>query len=119
MLTATEASPSDLSLDPRLTAAIERMERDLGHSWRVVELARIASLSPSRFAHAFRDRLGETPRRYLERRRLEEAALRLRATALSAQRIAAEFGFADLAHFSRRFRLRYGAMPGRWRRQMS
>jgi len=102
-------------LDPRLRLVIERVARDLAHPWDVDAMAAIAGWSPSRFAHRFRDDLGETPRAFVERLRLDRGRQLLVATAMTVQAIAAEVGFDDPFHFSNRMRAVTGRSPTEWR----
>ena len=106
----------DGRLDARLSAAIDRLCRDLSHPWDVDALAEVAGLSPSRFAHRFRTELGETPRRFIERTRIARARQLLIGTDLPVQDIASAVGFGDPFHFSRRFHALTGAPPTQARR---
>jgi AraC family transcriptional regulator, arabinose operon regulatory protein len=108
---------SDGRLDPRLRIVIDRIARDLAYPWNVEALADISGWSPSRFAHRFRDALGETPRAFVERLRIDRARGLLTASALSIQAIAAEVGFDDPFHFSNRMKAVTGKSPSAWREQ--
>jgi AraC-like DNA-binding protein len=57
-------------------------------------------------------RIGLGPKWLIRRRRLQEAADRLRDTDAELAGIAAELGYADQAHFTRDFRLATGMTPG-------
>jgi AraC family transcriptional regulator, arabinose operon regulatory protein len=107
------ASPAhrDGRLDPRLRLVLERCSRDLSHPWSIEALAAIADLSPSRFAHLFAASLGESPRRYVERIRLERAHQLLRTTDWPVSRIAETVGFTDPFHFTNRFHAVIGTTP--------
>lgn len=61
---------------------------------------------------------GETPARYVRRRRLEAAhrELRRRGTGVSVAAVAHGWGFGDSATFSRAFRAAYGVSPDEVRR---
>ncbi len=78
-------------------------------------MARVASrfgLSEGYFFRAFRRRTGSTPRAYLARLRLEQAALLLRQSALPVARVARLVGYADPLYFSRAFSRHFGSPPG-------
>jgi AraC family transcriptional regulator of arabinose operon len=97
--------------DPRILAAADAVCRDLAAEWDVAAMAAAAGMSASRFAHRFRADLGETPRRWIERRRIERGRELLLATALPIQDIAAAVGFSDPFHFTTRFKALTGAAP--------
>ncbi|MDL9946978.1 helix-turn-helix domain-containing protein [Gordonia sp. ABSL11-1] len=59
-------------------------------------------------------RLGLTPKWLIQRRRLHEAAERLRGPDTTLAMIAAELGYADEAHLVRDFRTVTGLTPGRF-----
>lgn len=61
-----------------------------------------------------RRRLGLSPKWLIQRRRLHEAADRLRDTERSLAQLAVELGYADQAHFVRDFRTVTGMTPGRY-----
>ena len=54
---------------------------------------------------------------WIMRRRLDRARGRLADPDLAIAAVARECGFADMAHFSRRFRQAYGISPRQWRAQ--
>lgn len=57
-------------------------------------------------------RIGLHPKWLIQRRRLQEAAARLRTDSGDLARVAAELGYADQAHFTRDFRTVTGLTPG-------
>ncbi|MYR07846.1 helix-turn-helix domain-containing protein [Gordonia sp. SID5947] len=59
-------------------------------------------------------RLGLTPKWLIQRRRLQEAAERLRESGTTLATIAAELGYADEAHLVRDFRTVTGMTPGQF-----
>ncbi|UJA21873.1 helix-turn-helix transcriptional regulator [Thermoleophilia bacterium SCSIO 60948] len=81
-------------------------------------LARIANCSRAHFIRAFGAAFGETPHRYLQRRRIERAMWMLRERAeLSVTEVSLEVGFASLGSFSRTFAAIVGASPSEYRRR--
>lgn len=82
---------------------------------RIEDMARRANLSPSRFNAVFKEQYGVTPHQYLLDMRISHARELLRNTDLSQEQIAAYCGFADVHHFSKRFRKMMGVPPGRYR----
>src|SRR5438445_9813965 len=66
-------------------------------------LARIAHVSQAHFIRTFRATFGETPHRYLQRRRVERAMYLLRATDRSVTEVCLDVGFTSLATLSLSF----------------
>ena len=104
-------------LTARQRAAVERhLRAHLSRQIPVAELAEVAGLSESWFAHRFKQQFGETPQRWQSRLRLEAARAMMADPALSLAEIAHATGFADQAHLSRLFRAAFGQPPSVWRR---
>jgi len=70
----------------------------------VKQLSEKANLSPSRFAHLFRQQVGTTPVKYLEQYRMEKARQLLLSSQKAISEIAEEVGFNCPFYFSTRFR---------------
>lgn len=83
----------------------------------VAALARMASLSPAHFSRTFRRVFGETPHRYLQRRRVERAMFWLRSTDRPVTEICFAVGFSSLGTFSRTFSQIVGESPVAYRRR--
>jgi AraC family transcriptional regulator len=78
-------------------------------------LAARAGWSPYHFHRAFRRFVGETPKQYTQRLRLERAAAKLVTGAEPIVSIAASAGFASHAVFTRAFRRHFGRTPADYR----
>jgi AraC family transcriptional regulator len=92
------------------------IDANLSASLSCEALARLARLSVSYFARAFKCTFGCSPHVFLMRRRMERAqGLMLKTNAPLAQ-IALDCGFADQAHLSRLFLQFTGERPASWRR---
>lgn len=88
----------------RLLRARDAMNRRYAEPLDVPTLARIAHVSEAHFIRTFRATFGETPNRYLQRRRVERAMFLLRSTERSVTDICMDVGFSSLGTFSRVFR---------------
>ncbi len=95
----------------RMLRARDEMDRRYAEPLDVPTLAAIAHLSASQFGRVFRDVYGETPHRYLQRRRVERAMTLLRQTDRPVTDIAWDVGFASLGTFSRTFSNIVGCSP--------
>ncbi|MGM0348916.1 helix-turn-helix domain-containing protein [Streptomyces sp. Adlamb9] len=101
----------------RMLRARDTMDRDYARPLDVPALARVAHVSPAHFARTFRATFGETPHRYLQRRRVERAMYLLRETDRSVTDIAFEVGFGSPGTFSRTFRDIVGSSPRAYRKE--
>jgi AraC-like DNA-binding protein len=91
------------------------MDRHYAEPLDVQAVAAVACLSEAHFIRSFRSCFGETPHRYLQRRRVERAMFLLRETARSITDICFDVGFTSLGTFSRTFREIVGETPSRYR----
>jgi AraC-like DNA-binding protein len=89
----------------------------VGSAAEVPALARIAHVSEAHFIRTFRATFGETPNRYLQRRRVERAMFLLRSTDHSVTDVCMAVGFSSLGTFSRVFRDVVGEPPSAYRRR--
>jgi AraC family transcriptional regulator len=99
----------------QLRRSIEYMQAHLTEDISLVEVAKIAKLSQSQFARAFRDSTYLPPYRYILQARIQRGQQMLAATNLSISEIATSVGFADQSHFTKTFCRFVGATPKRWR----
>ena len=72
-------------------------------------------MSPAHFSRQFRATFGETPHRYLQRRRVERAMELLRETDRPVTEICLDVGFHSLGTFSRVLREIVGESPSSYR----
>lgn len=103
----------------RLLRARDVMDRDYARPLDVPALARVAFMSPAHFSRTFRATFGETPHRYLQRRRIERACALLRDTTRTVTDIADAVGFDSLGTFSRTFSAIVGRSPTAYRQAAS
>ena len=101
----------------RMLRARDAMDRDYARPLDIETLAKIAFVSEAHFIRTFRATFGETPHRYLQRRRVERAMYLLRETDRSVSEICLDVGFTSLGTFSRTFTEIVGDPPTtyRWR----
>jgi transcriptional regulator GlxA family with amidase domain len=97
--------------------ARDAMDRTYAQPLDVPALARIALVSEAHFIRTFRATFGETPHRYLQRRRVERSMFLLRETERSVTDICMDVGFSSLGTFSRTFREIVGESPVTYRKR--
>lgn len=91
------------------------MDRAYAEPLDVPAIAAVAHISPAHFSRLFRRVFGETPHRYLQRRRVERSMFLLRETDRSVTDICFDVGFTSLGTFSRTFRRIVGETPSGYR----
>jgi transcriptional regulator GlxA family with amidase domain len=101
----------------RLLRARDAMDRTYAQPLDIPSLAAIACVSEAHFIRAFRATFGETPHRYLQRRRVERSMFLLRATDRSVTDVCLDVGFSSLGTFSRTFRDIVGCSPSEYRQR--
>jgi len=101
----------------QIRKTVEYMEANLLEDIRLGDLAKIAGLSSSRFARAFKTSMGLTPHRWLVEQRIHRAK-RLMVNNRKPISVAANLaGFASQSHFTKAFRRVTGTTPGLWLRK--
>lgn len=95
----------------RIDDAKREIDREFATDLTVEGLADACGLTPSHFSVVFRARFGISPRRYIIRRRLEEALWLMQDATLQLSRIAELVGYDDYPQFSRIVRDRFGSSP--------
>jgi AraC-like DNA-binding protein len=102
-------------LNRRLLRARDAMDRAYAEPLDVPAVAAVAHVSEAHFIRTFRAAFGETPHRYLQRRRVERSMFLLRETDRSVTDICFDVGFNSLGTFSRLFHEIIGETPSSYR----
>ena len=100
-----------------LLRARDAMDRAYAQPLDIPTLARIAHVAEAHFIRTFRATFGETPHRYLQRRRVERSMFLLRETSRSVTDICLDVGFNSLGTFSRTFHEIVGESPAAYRKR--
>jgi len=104
-----------VALLAHLRRARDHIDRNYREPLDLDGLARVAGLSKYHFARSFEAAYGETPIRYLTRRRIERAQDLLRVANLTVTEVCMAVGFTSLGSFSARFSLLVGESPTAYR----
>src|SRR5690349_1818813 len=104
-------------LNRRLLRARDAMDRAYADPLDVSAIAAVAHMPEAHFSRSFRATFGETPHRYLQRRRVERATFLLRETDRNVTEVCFDVGFTSLGTFSRTFREIVGETPSDYRLQ--
>ena len=111
--TRTRPVPSELL--PHLRRAHDHIDRNYAESLDLDALASVAGVSKFHFVRCFEATYGDTPMRYVTRRRIERAQDLLRAANLTVTEVCVLVGFSSLGSFSTRFRQFVGESPTAYR----
>ena len=101
--------------DPKIAQVISAIHAKPAYLWSVKELAKLVSLSPSRFAARFTQIMDASPMMYVTRWRMYLASRLLNDTRLGIDLISSQVGYENVAAFSRAFKRNIGSAPGVWR----
>lgn len=112
----TMPNPAHRSLEEMIPLLVE-VQRDLDEELDLDTLARRFGHSPFHFHRRFKEVVGETPRQYVQRLRLEKAAYKLQITNARILDISLALGFDNHETFTRAFRKHFGCPPSRYREE--
>ncbi len=93
----------------------DHIDRAYAEPLDVAALAALVHVSPDHLVRTFRRVFGETPHRYLQRRRLERAMLLLATTDLPVTDVCLAVGYESLGAFSELFSSVVGCSPSAYR----
>jgi AraC-like DNA-binding protein len=107
--------PVAAELLPHLRRARDHIDRHYRTDLNLDRLAGVAGVSKYHFVRCFEATYGDTPMRYLTRRRIERAQDLLRGANLTVTEVCMLVGFSSLGSFSSRFRRLVGESPVAYR----
>lgn len=117
LVAASEAGRSqrDLIAPVALARVVRHVEARLTEPIEVAELADVAGLSTAHFSRVFTSATGDTPHRFVMKRRVCRARGMLAAHDASLAEIAVRSGFSNQSHLSTAFAREVGLSPARYR----
>jgi AraC-like DNA-binding protein len=120
VLAALRGSPVSMKAttvrdERRVATAMRFIELNFRRPLSLEELSVFVGISPYHFLRTFKQVAGLTPHQFILRRRLREAALRLRTTGEPILDIAMDVGFGDLSNFNHTFRASFETTPTNYR----
>lgn len=99
----------------RMLRARDAMDVTYAEPLDIAKLAALAYTSEAHFIRTFKETFGETPHRYLQRRRIERAMFLLRRSDQAVTDVCFDVGFTSLGTFTRTFRDIVGETPTEYR----
>jgi AraC-like DNA-binding protein len=107
-----------LMLMQTLSPALRMIEDLLEAKLSIETLSAACGLSVHRFGVLFKQTLGDSPHRFILKRRMEKAMSLLAHSRLSVSQIAVQLGFHDQPHFTRSFKGFAGQSPAFYRKDI-
>lgn len=100
----------------RINKTLDYIDSNIENPMTLGELASVANFSKYHFNRIFHSIVGETPFQFIQRVRIERAAmLMLTNRKMTVSEVALRCGFTDLSVFSRNFKASFGVSPTRYR----
>jgi transcriptional regulator GlxA family with amidase domain len=100
--------------DVAFSHLVDWIRAHLAETLDIDRLAARAGMSPRHFHRRFTDTVGETPARFVETLRLDQAR-QLLSMARSLKEVAGQVGYASQGQFTKAFVRRFGVSPGLFR----
>lgn len=112
-----KAPESDLNT-ARIAHVISLINSRIDSDMPLKEMAKLAHMSESYFAHVFKDIAGTSPKRFFIDKKLSKAKELLSQTSKSVREIALELGYDNPQYFSRLFKQECNCTPGEYRKNV-
>lgn len=97
--------------DGRIRRALDYLDQRACERVTVGEVAKQVAMSPSHFAHRFREVVRMSPMQYVKHVRLQKARLQMLGEGMGAAEAANAVGYASASHFTRDFKGYFGEPP--------
>ncbi len=104
--------------DPRMRRLESWMDGHLSSAPTAGEMAGVCGLGPRTFHRAFVKAFGLTPRKLLQRKRVEKVRQLLRDADVSVEKAVAAVGVSDVPSFRKVFQRELGLSPAEYRRRL-
>lgn len=101
--------------DAKIASLQQWLEKNYHEDLPVETMARKAAMSRRTFERRFKSATGDSPRRYLQRVRVENAKIMLEIGTDSFEKITCRVGYEDTSSFRRIFQKNTGLTPSRYR----
>lgn len=96
--------------------AVEYIAAHYEKNITITDIAAVLGVSRSHFYRVFVKRMGQPPKVYLERYRIQQACILLEQTAMTVSEVALSVGYEDQLHFSKNFKKIKGMPPKEYRK---
>lgn len=105
-------------LDQRIAEALRFIHNNIHQPVHIDTLAELAHLTKDHFIRLFRKELRMTPAKYVNRKKIEAAQLRILIGQETLADTAYSLGFESISYFNRLFKKETGISPGSYKRSL-
>lgn len=116
--TGGNGNAANAFMHPAVSRALNLLRTRFRENWPLERLASESGISRARLAQLFRDQIGTSIHKVLNKVRVEHAQTLLKDSTLSISEIAGDSGFATSQHFARIFRQLIGTTAAEYRRDL-
>lgn len=109
------AHPAIVTKDKRIEDAIDYIRKHMSEAIDLETMVRNTCLSKDHFIRLFKKETGQTPQKYIIKKKLERAQLMLVTQETTTKNIALALGYEDLSYFCRLFKKETGITPQDYR----
>ena len=103
----------------RRQSVLRVMEQYYRRPVSIAELAALSGRSLSTFKREFKELFRETPKRWVNKRRLDEARFLLGTADMTVSEVCFAVGFENISYFSQLFRKQFGCSPSESKRDLN
>lgn len=115
---STGESASGKLTRTQVRRVVDFVEEHIAENIAVEDMASKAALSPAHFSRLFKAKMGETPYRYVMRRRVERARNLLANGDRRVGEVSRMIGFSGPSHLTRQFKQHFGITPSQFQREV-
>lgn len=101
----------------QLEKAIEYVENNYQHNFKIADLANECHMSETHFRRVFQEKMNMTPIEYVNFVRVKKACELIDKTDISMEDVAEKVGFVTPSTFNRNFRRIIGTSPYQWKKR--
>lgn len=113
-----QASYKNEYIETRILKSLHYIHQHIDKPIRIENLAEMCYLTKDHFIRLFKKEVNDTPGKYINRKKIETAQLRILTRDMSVKDIAYSLGIDNIPYFNRLFRQITGYTPGEYKRKM-
>lgn len=117
-LAETLSDNSEMCVSRKIQPVLSYIQKNLGRNFSVYDMAKDCGMSESAVYKLFNECLGQAPKQFIRKKRMEYALHLLRNTNLSISEISFESGFYDQYYFSKEFKKIFSSSPSFYRKNI-